>query len=957
MAMSALKAKIRAVLFGESGNRSALIAITDAPPTGSAALLVAWFWKIAVLWTLLMLGLGAWRCHSDWSALRFAARNLAEESYRMDILYRRWATMHGGVYAPVTEQTPPNPYLDVPERDIATPSGKALTLINPAYMTRQTHELRAAAHGVRGHITSLNPLRPGNAPDTWEREALLAFERGQKEVVSLEVVDKDPYLRFMRPMIAEKGCLKCHGAQGYREGDVRGGISVSVPWEPYRRVFFGQVTSTVVGYGMVWSLGLMGLTWLRKQLVRYIGDRQRAETALRQSEEKFAKIFQSTPDVVVISRTSDGLLLEVNPGFEIVTGYTRLEAIGRSTLDLGLWSDPAERERLVADLRLHGQILYRFISFRRKDGSSRIGQFSARPITIDGEACLLFVMQDVTERQRVEQELRVSEERYRLLFERSNDAIFVVEKSTGRYLDANRAAERLTGRALTEITALRTADLTPVDAPARLRQAKAMTEAIDFGEVAYLRPDGATRAALLSVIPVSEDIMFGIARDITEIKLAEQRIEHLAYFDALTDLPNRVLMGQRAELALALAARLSQTLAVLFLDLDRFKEVNDSLGHAQGDALLVEVAARIRAIVRAADTVSRLGGDEFVLLLPDTGQEGALRVADKLLAAFRQPFAVAGHSLGVTVSVGIALFPHDGADFDELLKNADTALYRAKQEGRNTRLFYDRGMNAATFERLVLEGELRQAIATGQLCAYYQPKVRLTDGALVGAEALIRWRHPERGLVPPGKFIPVAESSDLIVALGDWMLVEVCRQLAAWRKAGLPVLTVAVNLAARHFRLPNLADRVHGLLEAYGLLPQALELEITESTLLEVGAETGETLLALKRLGIGLALDDFGTGYSSLSYLKRLPLTALKIDQSFVRDLETDPDDRILAATIVALGHQMAFMVVAEGVETDEQRRILLEQGCDLAQGYLFGRPVPAEEFQGWLEGENAPLA
>jgi len=957
MAKSALNAKIRAILLGQRYSGSARAALADTSPSGSVALLSPWFWKLAALWTLLLLALGAWRSHGDWSALQSAAKNLAEESYRKDILYRRWATLHGGVYAPATEQTPPNPYLKVPEKDIATPSGKALTLINPAYMTRQVHELGAEIFGVRGHLTSLNPIHPNNAPDAWERQALLAFERGEKESVSFATLDGEPYLRFMRPMIAEKECLKCHAAQGYREGDIRGGISVSVPWQPYRQALSGQIAATVVGYGAIWGLGLVGLTWLRRQLARYFADRQRAETALRQSEEKFAKIFQSTPDVVVISRVSDGLLLEVNPGFEIITGHARAEAIGRSTLDLRLWPGPAERERLVAELRSRGQVLHRSLTFLRKDGTARIGQFSARPITIDGESCLLFVMQDVTEHQRVEEELRVSEERYRLLFERSNDAIFVVEKSTGRYLDANRAAERLAGRALADITALRTADLTPVDAPARLRQAATTTEPINFGEVVYLRPDGTTRLALLSVIPVDEGIMFGIAHDITEIKTAERRIEHLAYFDGLTDLPNRVLLGQRAELALALAARLNETLAVLFLDLDRFKEVNDSLGHAQGDALLVEVAARIKAIVRAADTVCRLGGDEFVLLLPNTGQGGALRVADKLLAAFRQPFAVAGHHLSVSASIGIALYPHDGVDFAELLKNADTALYRAKQAGRNTRLFYDRDMNAATFERLVLESELHQAIAIGQLCAHYQPKVRLADGVLVGAEALIRWRHPERGLVPPGKFIPVAESSDLIVALGDWMLAEVCRQLAAWRKAGLPTLTVAVNLAARHFRLPNLVDRVHGLLEAYGLQPQALELEITESTLLEVGAETGETLLALKRLGIGLALDDFGTGYSSLSYLKRLPLTALKIDQSFVRDLETDPDDRILAATIVALGHQMAFKVVAEGVETAEQRRILLEQGCDLAQGYFFGRPVPPEEFQGWLERANVPLA
>ncbi len=480
------------------------------------------------------------------------------------------------------------------------------------------------------------------------------------------------------------------------------------------------------------------------------------------------------------------------------------------------------------------------------------------------------------------------------------------------------------------------------------------------GEFWARRQDGERRAAMasLGVVRDAADQIthyVGVATDITALKVAEQRIEHLAYYDALTDLPNRALLAQRAELALALAARHRTELALLFFDLDRFKEINDALGHVQGDALLAQVALRFQAIIRAEDTLCRLGGDEFVLLLPDVGQEGVLRVTSKLRTAFREPFVIAGHPLPVTGSVGIALYPHDGADFAELLKNADAALHRAKQEGRNTWVFYAPAMNVTAFERLMLEGELRQAIENGQLRAYYQPKVRLSDGALIGAEALVRWQHPTHGLIPPGQFIPVAEASDLIVALGDWMLAEVCRQLAVWREAGLAPLTVAVNLAARHFREPQLAPQIHDLLTVHSLSPHILELELTESTLLETGGRTLETLRALERLGVGLALDDFGTGYSSLGYLKRLPLTALKIDQSFVRDLATDADDRTLAATIVALGHSLGLQVVAEGVETEDQRGILCEQGCDLAQGYLFSRPLPAAAFAaGWAQAAPA---
>ncbi|MDQ5908679.1 MAG: putative Diguanylate cyclase [Pseudomonadota bacterium] len=439
------------------------------------------------------------------------------------------------------------------------------------------------------------------------------------------------------------------------------------------------------------------------------------------------------------------------------------------------------------------------------------------------------------------------------------------------------------------------------------------------------------------------------ARFITERQHHEQRIERLAYYDPLTDLPNRTLLAQRAELALALAARSGTELAVLFLDLDRFKEINDSLGHPEGDELLIQVARRLRESVREVDTVSRLGGDEFVLLLPAVGFTGALSVADKLLAIFRQPFIVAGHRLHTAFSVGIALYPNDGGSFDELLKNADTALYQAKRNGRNTRVFYAQEMNVASMARLLLEAQLRHALEAGQLHAYYQPKLRLADGKLMGAEALIRWHHPERGLIPPHQFIPVAEASDLIVFLGEWMIKEVCLQMAIWRDAGLLPLTIAVNLESRHFRERGLVTYIEGLLGIYGLPPEALELELTESTLIETSTQTMDTLQGLKRLGVGLAIDDFGTGYSSLSYLKRLPVTALKIDQSFVRDMVDNADDRTLAKTIVVMGHSLGLQVVAEGVETEQQRRILLEQGCDLAQGYLFSRPLSAEGFTEWL--------
>lgn len=553
-----------------------------------------------------------------------------------------------------------------------------------------------------------------------------------------------------------------------------------------------------------------------------------------------------------------------------------------------------------------------------------------------------------------------NEERHRLasvVFDSARDAI-VVADPTGRLLAVNEGLTRLTGYDENELRGRPYWILWAKRMPRRDLQdiAAALTSGNAWtGEFTARRKDGEYRTAMLKITAVRDGHgelthMVGIATDVTQQVEAERRAERLAFYDPVTDLPNRALLAQQAELALVLATRRKQRAALILLDLDRFREINDSLGHSAGDALLRQVAVRLAENVGPEDSVCRLGGDEFAVLLPDTDEDRALRVADKILHMFAEAFPLSGHSLRLTGSVGIALFPNDGANFTDLLKNADSALNRAKTEGKNTRVFYDRAMNDATFERLVLEAELREALRTPQLLVYFQPKVTMATRGLSGAEALVRWQHPKRGLLAPGHFIPVAESSDLIVALGDRVLSEVCRQLADWRAAGHPPVTVSVNLAARHFRRPGLADRVAGILQAYGLPSELLEIELTESTLLDERDDTLANLLDLRHLGVRLALDDFGTGYSSLSYLKRLPLNALKIDRSFVRDLVTDLDDRKLAGTVIALGKHLDLEVVAEGVETEEQLRVLVEEGCVFGQGYLFGRPCPASEFVAqWL--------
>ncbi|HPE72358.1 MAG TPA: EAL domain-containing protein [Candidatus Competibacter sp.] len=709
------------------------------------------------------------------------------------------------------------------------------------------------------------------------------------------------------------------------------------------------------------ALYLFGLIARRRRAEALVAART---TELQASEQRFRRVVDQAPFGFHLYRLTDDdqLILDgANPAADAILRFHHadwkghpMEAIFPTLVPIEI---PAIYRRLA---RQGGAQRWEAVEYRdhRVAGSFEVTAFQ----TVPNMLAVAFI--DITERQRVGAALRESEERLRDVTDNIPCVVYQFyarpNGEQGLYYLSEHARDLFGIDApLNQMLACFTTQVVPEDRDAFLlsiQQAVVAASPWDF-EGRLIKPSGEIMwfKAVSRPRQFAHELVFtGVILDITERKQAEVRIHDLAFFDVLTGLPNRALLAQRAELALALAARSQASLAVLFFDLDRFKEVNDSLGHAEGDTLLRQVAVRLKTLVRVEDTVCRLGGDEFVLLLPQADQAGALRVADKMLVAFRQPFDVAGHALQVTISIGIALYPHDGADFAELLKNADTALYRVKQNGRNARVFYDRAMNEATFERLLLETELRQALASGQLRVYYQPKIRLTDGALVGAEALVRWQHPERGLLPPGLFVPVAEASDLIVALGDWMLDEVCRQLLTWRRAGLAPPPVAINLAARHFRQPGLADRICGLLESCELSPQALELELTESTLLEVGEDTIETLRQLQRLGMALALDDFGAGYCNLGYLKHLPIATLKIDRSFVRDLVIDSDDRVLSATIVALGHHLGLAVVAEGVETEEQRRILLEQGCDLAQGYLFDRPGPAETFAAWLAPTRA---
>lgn len=567
---------------------------------------------------------------------------------------------------------------------------------------------------------------------------------------------------------------------------------------------------------------------------------------------------------------------------------------------------------------------------------------------------------------RQQQELAANEVRYRRLHESMVDAYARVDLD-GHLVEWNRAYEEMLGCDKAELTGKHYADFTParwhaMEAAIVQQQVLARGHS-EVYEKEYIRADGTVFPVELRAFLMRDDHdkpvgMWAIVRDITERKLADAQIHHLAHHDSLTGLPNRMALRQRLEQVMATARREDTGVAVMLVDLDRFKSINDTLGHMVGDQLLIEVAQRLKNAVRENDVVARLGGDEFIVVVTNIiAPEAVSGVAGKIQAAVSQPYAIEGHQLHTTPSVGISLFPADGDNAETLIRHADAAMYEAKSEGRNNWQYYSDSVSEAATERLKVETDLRGALQRGEFLLHFQPQMELASRRIVAVEALVRWQHPEMGLVPPDRFIPVAEDIGLIVPLGEWILDRACEQLRLWRDAGLGAIRMAVNLSALQLQQQSLQDVVTGTLQRHGLTPADLELEVTESMAMRHPAVTVAALGQLKQLGVTVALDDFGTGYSSLSYLKLLPIDSLKLDRSFVGDIETDSSDATICRVTCSLAHELGLTLIAEGVETEAQFAFLKNLGCDLMQGYWLCRPLAAAAAREFIVRHNAAAA
>ncbi len=697
-------------------------------------------------------------------------------------------------------------------------------------------------------------------------------------------------------------------------------------------------------------------------LVRDISREAFLKESLREQEHQYRILFQNNPNPMIIYDLDSLAILDINDSAIQNYGYSKAEFLKLTMRETWDPQDVSFWIEKLNEFKKSEKVFRGEVRHRRKDGILIDVEVISHPVRYRGKSARVILVYDMTEHKKTRRALLESEGKYQELFNNANDAIFLFgisqEGVPTPFLEVNDVACQKFGYTREEFLSMTPFDIgVPEDAA---DVAAIFRKCLEEEHLTYERTLLSNRGLR---VPVESSVhafdwngrkvVLSVVRDLTDRKRAEETIRRQAYYDTLTNLPNRTLFKDRLEQAMKQVRHNRQTLAVVALDLDRFKNINETLGHGVGDKLLLAVTERLMGALQESETLSRFGGDEFTILLPQvSGVEEAAGYAKRIIELLTAPFRVGPNDLHVTTSIGISFYPSDGETSEALLRNAETAMYRAKEQGRNDFQLYASVMNVTAFKQLLMENSLRRALEKEELVVYYQPQVDLGTRKITGAEALVRWRHPDLGLVFPTEFVGLAEDTGLIVPLGEWVMRKVCARAKKWHEAGYPKFCISVNLSGRQFQQQNLMAVISGVLRETGLDPQYLGFEVTESIAMKNADFTVAILTEMKKMGIHISLDDFGTGYSSLSYLKRFPMESLKIDPSFVRDITMDPNDAAIVAAVIAMAHSLKLKVVAEGVETEEQLEFLKNHGCDQMQGYYFSHPLAEDELLKLLSGK-----
>lgn len=751
-------------------------------------------------------------------------QQIALSNFNKDQAYRLWATSHGGVYVPPTEKTPPSPWMaHIKNRDIQTVDGVKFTLMNPAYMLREMMDDYSKLYGIKGRISGIVYLNENNKATQWEEKAIRSFEKGASEASEIVYQNGEEFFNLMKPMIMNEGCQKCHGHLGFKNGEVRGGVGVSVPMKSYRASEYILTRNMTFAHGIVWIIGAMALLFVGYKTKQQLIEREKDLDELKIS----SLVFENTIDSILITN-AEGTILRVNDALLKLTGYISEELIGQNPK--------------IFKSNHHDEAFYK-----------KLWETILKKGFWEGEIY----------NKKKTQEIFITKQSISVVYDSSNQIKYIIS----------------------------------------------------------------------------------ISRDITQQKNSEERIKYLAHYDVLTKLPNRVLFYDLFNQALHSCQRKKKQLALLFIDLDGFKKINDTKGHPVGDELLKEITYRLTTAVRPSDIVCRLGGDEFTVIIQDFEKvEILVEIIEKILKNISKDILLDNHKLFISASIGVSIFPNDGHTVHTLIKYADTAMYKAKENGKNQYCFYENSMTLQAEERIQLESSIRDAIKNNEFIIYYQPKISAKEHKIVGMEALVRWKNHQDKIISPDKFIPIAEELNIIDKIDMMVLKQACLDTKKLNQAGYD-LKLSVNLSGYNVTKTDFMTKVKTIVNETGFDMNNLEFEITETYFINFDKEALAVLEELNMLGIKLSIDDFGMGYSSLNNLKKLPVQFLKIDKSFIDKIHLDISDETIVKMIIDMGHSLNLGVIAEGVEFKEQLDILTHYNCDTIQGYYFSQPLPFELF------------